>query len=153
MVHDFKKFPELTNNQLSLYYFQSPHKQITEDFRAKVARVRDGDTIILNWSGRDFLFPLRFSNLAAPELNEEGGKESKSWLEKQILNEDVDIILSKQRVEKWGRLIGRVVHRGLDIGELSIMNGYGLSWENRHDGKIPNFESELSKKLREVENA
>jgi len=45
MAHDFKKFPELTNNQMQIYYFESPHKQITEDFKARVVDVHDGDTI------------------------------------------------------------------------------------------------------------
>ena len=36
MVHDFKAFPELTNSQMDLYYWDSPHKQITDDFDAVV---------------------------------------------------------------------------------------------------------------------
>ena len=32
MAHDFKKWPELRNSQMALYYFESPHRQITEDF-------------------------------------------------------------------------------------------------------------------------
>ena len=32
MPHDFINYPELTNNQMNFYYFESPHKQITENF-------------------------------------------------------------------------------------------------------------------------
>ena len=39
MAHDFKLFPELTNAQMDLYYFESPHRQITEDFIGKVVKV------------------------------------------------------------------------------------------------------------------
>jgi len=54
MAHDFKRFPELTNNQMNLYYFDSPHQQIAEDFDAKVVNVHDGDTVRLEVSWRDF---------------------------------------------------------------------------------------------------
>ena len=129
--HDFKRFPELTNSQMDIYYFDSPHKQITEDFRAKVIKVTDGDTIRVEWNERDFNFPIRLANLAAPELNEEGGKQSQNFLEKEILGEDVDIILTKTRVEKWGRLLAYVINRGLNMGEHSINFGHAVSWNER----------------------
>ena len=129
--HDFKRFPELSNSQMQLYYFQSPHKQITEDFTAKVVKVTDGDTIRVMWEERDFDFPVRMQDLAAPELDEKGGKESQSWLEKQILGEEVEIILSRQRVEKWGRLLAAVLHRGISVSEESIINNHGVPWEQR----------------------
>ena len=131
LKHDFKRFPELTNSQLDIFYFDSPHKQITEDFRAKVVKVTDGDTIRVLWDERDFDFPIRMANLAAPEILEEGGKESQSFLEKEILGEDVDIVLTKTRVEKWGRLLAYVINRGLNMGEHSINFGHAVSWNER----------------------
>ena len=126
-THDFKRFPELTNSQMGLYYFDSPHKQIGEDFFAKVINVHDGDTIRVETDFRDFSFPIRFSNILAAELNEKGGKESQSWLESQILGEEVEIIVNpNNRVEKWGRLLGQVRHKGFDMGELSIQNGKSI---------------------------
>ena len=127
-THDFKRFPELTNSQMGLYYFDSPHKQIAEDFWAKVVRVKDGDSIQVKADFRDFDFPVRFSNILAAELDEKGGIESQSWLESQILNEEVEIIVNpKNRVGKWGRLLGQVRHRGFDMGELSIQNDKSTS--------------------------
>ena len=109
------------------FYFDSPHKQILEDIRVKVVSVHDGDTIRVLWEQRDFTFPIRLHNLAAPELNEKGGPESQSWLEKQILGEEVEIIVNpKNRVEKWGRLLGEVRHKGFDMGELSIQNNRSI---------------------------
>jgi len=129
MAHDFKKFPELTNNQMRLYYMDSPHKQITENFFAKVVKVTDGDTIRVTWEERDFNFPIRLSNIAAPELNEEGGKESKSWLEDQIMGEEITVIINKKnRVEKWGRLLGEILHMGININEASKANGESIQF-------------------------
>ena len=139
MTHDFKSFPELTNGQMQFYYFESPHKQIFEDFEAKVVKVHDGDTITIDWSERDFTFPVRFANVAAPEMNEAGGAEAQSWLEKRILNEIVTIKINpKNRVEKWGRLLGTIIHNGMDVGEEEIFAGKCTGWAQRNDGKFDN---------------
>lgn len=146
MAHDFNKFPELTNAQFDFYYFVSPHRQITEDFTAEVVKVIDGDTIIARWYGRDFDFPVRLSNIAAPEKKERGGVESQKWLEKEILEQEVTIKINpNNRVGKWGRLQGYVVHRGIDMGLLSVMHGHSKLWEDRKVGSIPNLEQEIKK--------
>ena len=131
MAHDFKRFPELTNNQMQFYYFDSPHKQIVDSFTATVKRVKDGDTIELEWQERDFKFPLRLAYIAAPELKEQGGIASQKWLESELLNEEVDIIIDKfNRVGKWGRLLGRVLFRGMDMGQESLIKGYSIKFED-----------------------
>lgn len=143
-MHDFNKFPELTNNQMALYYFNSPHKQITESFRAKVVKVIDGDTIKVKWEERDFEFPVRFMNTAAPERNEEGGQESARWLESEILNEEVDIIIDPDnRVGKWGRILGDVHHMGMSVNNKSVMLGFAVPWEQRKEAQLPNLDQEL----------
>ena len=129
--HDFKRFPELTNSQLDTLYFDSPHKQITEDFRARVVKVTDGDTVRVEWDERDFDFPIRIANLAAPELNETGGKRSQSVLEDEILGKNVEIFLTQQRVEKWGRLLAYIIHRGMSMNDLMINTGNAVSWKER----------------------
>ena len=144
MAHDFNRFPELNNSQMALYYFESPHKQITESFHAMVVDVHDGDTLRLRWSMRDFDFPVRFTNIAAPEISEEGGLESRDWLQSFVLGSDVDIIIDpNNRVEKWGRLLGRVVVHGVDVGEESIRAGHSVPYPPSSSGKIPTIEEVL----------
>ena len=144
-MHDFKNFPELTNGQMTMYYFESPHKQITENFTARVVKVHDGDTITLRWNERDFDFPLRFIDVAAPELDETGGKESQSWLESKVIGKEVDIVINpRNRVEKWGRLLGKVMCDGMDIGRESIMAGKSVAWADRKQGLLPDINKELT---------
>ena len=148
-MRDWIRFPELTNEEMELYYFQSPHKQITESFTARVTKVHDGDTIKVEWKERDFDFPVRFANIAAAELNERGGRESQEWLEAQILGETVDIIIDPEnRIGKWGRIIGNVIHNGMDMGEMSVLAGKSVLWEDRETSKIkdtiPNLEKVLN---------
>ena len=143
--HDFKKFPELANSQIDLFYFESPHKQILEDFRAKVIKVVDGDTVRLEWDERDFDFPLRLLNIQAPELGEDGGDEARKWLEGKLLGEEVDILIDKSnRVEKWGRLLGTIMFNGMDIAEEEINLGLATSWDRRNENKIPTLDELLN---------
>ncbi len=141
--HDFKRFPELTNNQMQTFYFDSPHRQITEDFRAEVVKVTDGDTIRVNWRERDFNFPIRLANLAAPELKEKGGPESQAWLEDLILGKEVNIIPTKTRVEKWGRLLAYIVNGGENVNDASVREGHGVDWDDRDINPFPNIDAEL----------
>lgn len=137
MAHDFKNFPELTNGQLQFYYWESPHKQIMEDFTAEVVGVHDGDTIKVRWSERIFDFPVRFSNIAAAELDEIGGKEAQEWMEKRIMGKIIDIKINpKNRVEKWGRLLGAIEEGGMDVGLESVMMGFAKTWDARAEGTI-----------------
>ena len=139
MSWDFKTNPELPNSQMEFYYWDSPHKQIFEGFRAKVKRVHDGDTITLTWKERNFDFPLRFLGIDAPELNA-GGQEAGNWLRSQIEGEEVDIqIDAKNRVGKFGRILGRVMHRGLDLGDTMLRMGLVTTFENRRQDQIPNI--------------
>lgn len=145
MPHDFKRFPELANSQMEVYYFESPHKQIVNNFTARVVKVHDGDTITLRVDFRDFDFPLRFLGTNAPEMNEKGGEESRDWLSNKILNEEVEIMINrKNRVGKFGRLLGAVMHRGLNVNEESKMMGFSTTFEARNEGKLPNLNKELN---------
>lgn len=135
MAHDFKRFPELTNNQMNLYYFDSPHQQIAEDFDARVLKVIDGDTIRVTVSWRNFDFPIRMSNLLAPELNENGGVRSRNHLRNLIEGKLVEIIINKNnRVGKYGRLLGEVRERGFDIGTEMINDGFAVALDEEQQG-------------------
>lgn len=122
--HDYKKFPELTNSQINEFGFTSPHVQIEEDFEAIIEKVKDGDTVQLSTTFRNFTFPLRLANIDAPELNE-GGAEAKAWLKGQIEGKKVNVIIDRNnRVGKFGRLIGEIIHGGINVGEMEEAMGF-----------------------------
>jgi len=147
MVHDFKRFPELRNNQIDEFYFDSPHKQITESFDATVVKVTDGDTIRVKCNFRDFDFPIRFSNIDAPEKDTRAGVNSKRWLENKILNANVHVKIDpRKRVGKWGRLLAEIIHIGRNINELSLDELQSVPFGELPDGAIPdvsNWENEI----------
>ena len=89
-------------------------------------------------------FPIRMGNQAAPERNETGGEESRKWLTSKILGKEVDIIVNpKNRVGKWGRLLGRIISGGIDVGEESIAMGHATTWENRKTNPFQSMEALL----------
>ena len=141
--HDYKNFPELTNKQITEFGFSSPHKQIEEDFTAMVVKVHDGDTVTLRTPMRDFDFPLRLLDIDAPEMNA-GGEVARDWLREQILNENVEIKIDKKnRVGKYGRLLGYIKHMGLDMGETMRQKNLVKKFDQRTEGQIPNINKTL----------
>jgi len=139
MVHDFDKFPELTNAQLETMMFESPHQQISEDFEATVVKVHDGDTITLHTTFRDFDFPLRLAFIDAPEMNE-GGDIARDWLEGKLLGNKINVLMDRHnRVGKFGRLIGEVQSKGINMGNEMLMLGLVKPFAKRDEGKLPDL--------------
>lgn len=137
--HDYIKFPELTNRQLEELQFTSPHVQITEDFYAEVVKVHDGDTIRLRTPFRDFDFPLRLLDIDAPEMSE-GGEVAREWLKNKVLGQQVRILInSKNRVGKYGRLLGKVFYRGMDVGQEEVYLGLASPFGLKKEGEVPNI--------------
>lgn len=107
---------EASNSIISNYY-PVLNKQITGDFFATVVKVHDGDTITLRTAFRDFDFPLRIANIDAPEMNA-GGEWAREYLKSKILGKEVLVAINpKNRVGKYGRLIGEVFSGGFNVGE------------------------------------
>lgn len=137
--HDYKNYPELTNAQLADAGFSSPHPQITSDFDADVIKVHDGDTVTLRVDFRDFDFPLRFAGIDAPELNA-GGEEAREWLKARIEGRRVRILVDlRNRVGKYGRLLGSVFFNGLNIGSEMVYLGLVKPFGRKNEGQVPSY--------------
>jgi endonuclease YncB( thermonuclease family) len=135
--HDYKNYPELTNTQLEEMRFTSPHEQIENDFYATVVKVHDGDTVTLRTDFRDFDFPMRFLDIDTLELNA-GGEAARDWLKGKVEGKDVQIKIDpKNRVEKYGRLLGRLFYLGMDLGQEELYLGLAKPFTQREEGKIP----------------
>jgi endonuclease YncB( thermonuclease family) len=139
--HDFKKYPELTNAELETMRLISPHPQLEEDFYAEVVKVHDGDTITLKTDSRDFTFPLRFLDIDAPELSTGiPGLAAKEYVEKRLLGQEVKIIIDRRnRVGKYGRLLGRVLHAGTIVNDDEIRLGLAKPFSQRYEDQFPDM--------------
>ncbi len=139
--HNYEQFPELSNSQLEVLQFSSPHIQITGDFSATVVKVHDGDTVTLTTDFRDFNFPLRLLSIDAPELSE-GGVPARDWLQAKILGQEVNILINPDnRVGKYGRLLGSIVFGGMDLGEEMLQLGLVVEFGLKKESEVPDLYS------------
>jgi endonuclease YncB( thermonuclease family) len=130
---DFVARPELWNGlPMDIYYFDSPHKQITEDFEGVVSKVHDGDTFTIDTKFRNFGTKVRMVGIDSLELNVGGGK-ARDWLKSKIEGKRVDIILDEERVGKWGRILGTVIANGMNINDLAIIEGMAVPFDRRNE--------------------
>lgn len=142
--HDYKKFPELTNKQLALYGWSSPHFQIVSDFWATVVKVIDGDTVSVEMPRRDFAFPIRLLETDAKELGE-GGEDAKQWLKDKLEQKTVLVLIDpKNRVGKYGRLLGRILNNGLSVSEEMLHLGLAIPFGTKNLHELPNMSKELN---------
>lgn len=134
--HDFVSFPELTNAQLETLEWQSPHEQIKADFWAEVVRVHDGDTVTLRTFFRDFNFPVRLADIDTRELSE-GGGAARDWLANILVGADVLVLVDPgNRVDKYGRLIGRILYNGVVVNEELVQLGLAVPFNQRKEGVV-----------------
>lgn len=138
--HDYIRNPELTDAQISVFQFTSPHPQITEDFVASVVKVTDGDTVTLRAGFRDFDFPLRLSGIDAPELNA-GGEEAKEYLKTRVEGSECLVVIDgSNRVGRYGRLVGDLVVDGQSLSDEMVSLGLVREFDSRDDGVVPSFD-------------
>jgi endonuclease YncB( thermonuclease family) len=97
--------------------------QQPQTFTGQVVGVSDGGTItVLDVSTRQR--KIRFNGIDAPELGQAFGSRSKQSLSDLVLNQVVTETGSK--IDRYGRLVGKVRLGGRDIGLLQIERG--LAW-------------------------
>lgn len=90
----------------------------------RVTRVIDGDTIdVLLSSGR---IRVRLHGIDAPERDQRWGSQSKSWLEQQLQDRDVELEPVSQ--DRYDRLVA-IVHRdGTDINRELVRQGHAWAY-------------------------
>ena len=70
----------------------------------------------------------------------EGGEEARTWLKDRIEGEEVEIKINpRNRVDKYGRLLGDVFHRGMIVSEEMGYLGLVVPFGQREEGKVPIF--------------
>ncbi len=90
-----------------------------------VIAVHDGDTITMkNESGQK---KIRLAGIDAPELSQPYGVESRRALREVVLDKQVRVETAK--IDKFGRVVGRVILDGQDINLKQLQ--LGMAWAYR----------------------
>jgi endonuclease YncB( thermonuclease family) len=94
--------------------------QQPQTITGRVVGVSDGDTItVLDFSNRQH--KIRFNGIDAPESGQAFGSRAKQSLSELVMGRTVTVTSSK--VDRYGRLVGKVTLDGRDIGLIQIELG------------------------------
>lgn len=101
--------------------------------------VRDGDTIEVGG------VPVRLNGVAAPELNEPVGQESKQFMASLVADKTVRCDLNSERT--YDRVVGVCYLNEQDIGASIIAAGLARDCPRFSDGRYDAFNTVASKRL------
>lgn len=93
-----------------------------------VTRVVDGDTLWVK--SNNVLLKVRLIGMDAPEICQSGGIEAREALKHRTFGQTV--VITYQRLDDYGRLLGRVDLGGEDIGRWMVSRGYAWSYAYRN---------------------
>src|SRR3989344_2573578 len=100
-----------------------------------VERVIDGDTIVLDNEEH-----VRLLGIKTPEKNEKYYPEAKDFLEKEVLNKTVKIVLGREKKDLYDRTLGYIFLNGenvnLEIVERGLANAYFPSGKDSYQNKF-----------------
>ena len=105
----------------------------------KVVGVADGDTITV-LEANNTQHKIRLQGIDAPEKAQAFGQKSKQSLHQLIHNKQVSVEFQKK--DKYGRIVGKVLHEGIDVCLEQIK--LGMAWHYKQ------YASEQSKEDRET---
>ena len=102
--------------------FLLPILAVAELLIGTVSAVHDGDTFTIKTETSQH--KVRLAGIDAPELDQPLGVESRDSLRKVVLHKLV--LIETVKNDKYGRVIGKVTHDGLDVNLKQIQAG--MAW-------------------------
>ena len=110
---------------ISLAVYLPARTQNPISFVGACIRVTDGDTIHVAWHGNSL--KIRIFGIDCPELSQPFGPEARQFSRALALGKEVRI--DKKGMDRYGRIIARVLINGSDLGRELIESG--LAWQIR----------------------
>ncbi len=96
---------------------------LAEQLAGRVVGVVDGDTLDV-LTMEKVLHRIRVDGIDAPERRQAFGNVSKNSLSDLAFEKDVLVQVDKR--DRYGRMVGKVTHQGLDLGLMQVRRG--LAW-------------------------
>ena len=91
----------------------------------KARSITDGDTILALLPNEAIESKIRLAGIDAPEKGKTGYKESRAWLETQILGSEVTLKIDPANAkDSYGRVIAVIMKNGEDINLKSVRAGW-----------------------------
>ena len=91
----------------------------------KIKRVVDGDTVHVFY--QDEVYKIRLTEIDAPERDQPYGSNSTEYLKSLLKEGMVDVDISG--TDRYGRKLGRLYWRGIDINRELVSAGYARVYD------------------------
>ena len=91
----------------------------------KIKRVVDGDTVHVFY--QDEVYKIRLTEIDAPERDQPYGNNSTEYLKSLLKEGRVDVDISG--TDRYGRKLGRLYWRGMDINRELVSAGYAWVYD------------------------
>lgn len=91
----------------------------------KIKRVVDGDTVHVFY--QDEVYKIRLTEIDAPERDQPYGSDSTEYLKGLLKEGRVDVDISG--TDRYGRKLGRLYWRGIDINRELVSAGYAWVYD------------------------
>ncbi len=95
----------------------------TQTVTGRVVAIADGDTVTILDSS-DTQHRIRLAGIDAPETHQVFGEQSRLSLSEMILGKDVSV--NYQKIDQYGRLVGKILLDGKDINLEQVKAG--MAW-------------------------
>jgi endonuclease YncB( thermonuclease family) len=105
-----------------------------QELTGHVVAIADGDTITVLDSANT-QHRIRLAGIDAPELHQAFGEQSKLSLSGMIFGKDVSV--SYQKIDQYGRLVGKIVMDGKDINLEQVKAGMAWHYKFYEDEQTP----------------
>lgn len=96
---------------------------VSQTLTGRVVRIADGDTVTV-LDGTNTQHRIRLQGIDAPESHQAFGTQSKKSLSDLIFDKDVTVIYDK--MDQYGRLVGKILLDGKDINLEQVKAG--MAW-------------------------
>lgn len=90
------------------------------EITGRIVAVSDGDTVTLLTPSNEQI-KIRLAAIDAPEKNQPFGQKAKQMLSGLIFNREVRV--EERDIDKYGRIVGRIILHGTDINLLMVSRG------------------------------
>jgi micrococcal nuclease len=96
-----------------------------------VTYVVDGDTVYVRPRQGGKPVSIRVDGIDAPEICQHGGEASRDALSRRVLGRNV--VIDGRSRDDYGRLLGKILLDGADVGERMVTDGQ--AWSYRYRGR------------------
>lgn len=122
----------------------------------RVTHVADGDTLTIRENATNKKIKIRLLGIDAPELKMEGGRASQRHLENLIRGGDNQVrvyYLARKKVDRYGRVIGKVVTNNIDVNHQMVLDGQAWFYRNYQKDVMPKDRILYQEAMRQAQSA